>query len=86
MKINIKRRVLVTILLTSILTIIFASLSVGNRNSYILRVLTQGGLCLTMLLSGINYFVYQKQKELAVFMWFVSAFALFVLVNTIIRR
>ena len=75
----------IAILITSILTIVFASLSINNSNICNFDILTQGSLFLTMLLSGINSFVYQKQKMLGIFMWFVSAFVLFLIVDTIIK-
>lgn len=37
-----------------------------------------------MLLSGVNWFVYQKQRMLGLFMWFVSVLVLVEIVDTII--
>lgn len=90
MKIEFKKRLPITIaiIVTSILTFIFSMFalqSIHNENNLWLRILTQGGLCLTMLLSGVNCFVYLKQRVLGVFMWLVSAFLLFVIVDTIIK-
>lgn len=87
MKIEFKKKLPITIaiIITSILTIVFASLSINNSNIYVFRILTQGSLFLTMLLSGVNCFIYQKQRLLGFFMWFVSAFTIFVMVDTIIK-
>lgn len=86
MKIEFKTRLPITIaiIVTSIFTFIFALQSIHNGSNLWLRILTQGGLCLTMLLSGFNCFAYQKQRVMGVFMWIVSAFLLFVIVDTII--
>ncbi|MBB6715261.1 hypothetical protein [Clostridium gasigenes] len=86
MKIEFKKKLPITIatIITSILTVVFASLSINNSNIYEFRILTQGSLCLTTFLSGLNCFVYQKQKVLAIFIWLISIFLLFVTVDTII--
>lgn len=84
MKIQFKKKLPITIIITSILTLVFASLSINNSNIYEFRILTQGSLFLTMLLSGVNYFVCKKQKMLGVFMWLVSTIVLFVIVDTMI--
>lgn len=85
MKIEFKKKlpITITIIVTSISTCIFASLSINSVNSLGLRIFTQGSLCLTMLLSGINFFVYQKQKLVGSLLWLVSGFVLFVIVDTI---
>jgi hypothetical protein len=92
MKIEFKKKLPITIAIaiaiSSILTIAFALLSINNSNIYVFdvfRILTIGGTSLTMLLTGVNCFVYQKQKLLGFFMWFVSAFAIFMMVDTIIK-
>lgn len=85
MKIEFKKKIPITIaiIVSSILTCVFASLSIYNGSSWAFRILTQGSLCLTMLLSGVNCFVYQKQKVLFFFLWLVSGFLLIVMVFTI---
>ena len=80
-----KLPITIAIIINSILTFIFASLSINNTNSYILRISTQGCACLTMLLSGVNFYVYLKQRVLGYFMWLISGFSLFVMVETISR-
>ena len=64
MKVELKKKLPITIAIMaiSILTVVFALISINNRNFYVFRILTQGSLCLTMLLSGVNWFVYQKQR------------------------
>lgn len=86
MKVEIKKKLPITIAIMaiSILTVVFAFISINNRNIYVFHILTQGSLFLTMLLSGFNWFVYQKQKMLGLFMWLVSAFVLVEIVDTII--
>lgn len=83
MKIEFKKQLSIAIILASISTCIFAFLSIQNGNSLMFRILTQGSLCLTMLLHGINAFVYQKQKVLGSLLWLVSGFLLFVMISTI---
>lgn len=87
MKIEVKNKLPITItiaiVVTSISTCAFASLSIHNGSSWILRILTQASLCLTMLLSGVNNFIYQKQKMLGFLLWSVSGFLLFVMIYTI---
>jgi hypothetical protein len=90
MKIEFKKKLPITIatIISSILTIAFALLSINNSNIYVFdvfRILTIGGTSLTMFLTGVNCFVYRKQKLLGFFMWFVSAFAIFMMVDTIIK-
>jgi hypothetical protein len=86
MKVEIKKKLPITIAIMaiSILTVVFAFISINNRNIYVFHILTQGSLFLTMLLSGFNWFIYQKQKMLGLFMWLVSAFVLVEIVDTII--
>lgn len=83
MKMEFKNRQPITIIVASISTLAFASLSIYNVNSWMLRILTQGSLCLTMLLNGIKYFIYQRQKVLGSLLWIVSGFLLFVMIYTI---
>lgn len=86
MKVELKKKLPITIAIMaiSILTVVFAVISMNNRNIYLFHILTQVSLFLTMLLSGVNSFVYQKQRMLGVFMWLVSAFVLVEIVDTII--
>lgn len=86
MKVELNKKLPITIAIMAIstLTVVFALISINNRNIYVFRILTQGSLCLTMLLSGVNWFVYQKQRMLGLFMWLVSAFVLVEIVDTII--
>ena len=85
MKIKFKKNLPITIaiLVSSISVIVFVALSFLYEDNSIFTILTQGGASLTMLLLGINCFVYQKQKVLSYLLWFVSVFALFVMVSTI---
>ncbi|WP_026884931.1 hypothetical protein [Clostridium akagii] len=93
MKIELKKNtpIIIAIIIASIFTIVFSSLTISNSNSnsnsnsYVFRILTQGSLCLIMLLSGLNSFSYQKQRVLGFFMCIVSAFLLFVMISTIIK-
>lgn len=80
---EVKKKLSITIIVSSILTIIFALVSINSGNIYVFRILTQVCIFLTMLLSGVNCFVYQKQKVLGSFIWLVSAFILFVIADTI---
>ncbi|CAB1262788.1 DUF3953 domain-containing protein [Clostridium sp. MT-14] len=84
LKIKKKPQITIAIIIVSAFTVLFALLSIKNSSNYLLRILTQGSLCLTMLLSGINYFIYKKQKALGILLWLVSAFGLFVTIHTII--
>jgi len=70
MKIEFKKKLPITIaiIITSILIIVFGLLSINNTNSYVFLILTQGFACLLMLLSGVNCFVYLKQRVLGIFM------------------
>ncbi|MGH4118223.1 hypothetical protein [Clostridium sp.] len=85
MKIELKRKllILIGILVFSISTIVFAALSIFYKNNLSLSILTQGCGSVTMLLMGILFFVYQKQKVLGIFLWLVSAFSLFVTISKI---
>jgi hypothetical protein len=85
MKIEFKKKLPITIVImvASISTFVCAVLSIHSGNNWKFSVLTQGSLCLTMLLSGANCFIYQKQKMLGVFIWLVSGFLLFVVISTI---
>lgn len=84
MKIKKKLPIKIAIIIASAFTVLFALLSIKNSSNYLFRILAQGSLCLTIFLSGINYFSYQKQKALGIFLWIVSAFILFVIVDIII--
>lgn len=85
MKIELRNKllILIAILVFSSSTIIFAALSIFNTNNLLYSILTQGSGSVTMLLMGILFFVYQKQKILGVFLWLVSAFSLFVTISKI---
>jgi hypothetical protein len=85
MKIELRNKllILIEILVFSIATIVFAALSLFHTNNLLLSILTQGSGSITMLLMGILFFVYQKQKPLGVFLWLVSAFSLFVTISKI---
>ncbi|AGK96408.1 hypothetical protein [Clostridium pasteurianum] len=85
MKIELKKKLPITIalIITSLLTIIFAALSITYGNSFTFRVLTQGSVAITMFLSGINSLIYQKQKLIALFSFLVSGFLIFVMITTI---
>lgn len=85
MKIELRNKllILIEILIFSISTIVFAVLSIFYKNNLLLSILTQGSGSVTMLLMGILFFVYQKQKLLGVFLWLVSAFSLFVTISKI---
>lgn len=85
MKIELKKKLPITIatIVASISTISFAILSIYEGNNWMFRIFTQGSLCLTMLLSGFNWFIYQKQKVLSYFLWIVSGFVLFEMISTI---
>ncbi|WP_446897166.1 hypothetical protein ACSVC9_09055 [Clostridium sp. LBM24168] len=85
MKIKKKLPIKIAVIIVSAVTVLFALLSIKDSSNYVFRLLAQGSLCLTMFLSGVNYFGYQKQKALGIFLWIVSAFMLFVIVDTIIR-
>lgn len=85
MKVDVKKRLPITIaiVITSISTCVCASLSIHNDSSWIFRVLTQASLCLTMLLGGVNNFIFQKQKMLGFLLCSVSGFLLYVMIYTI---
>lgn len=87
MKVEYKKKppitIIIAVIVTAIFTFVFATLSIYRVDNWIFRILTQGGMFLNMLLSGVNCFVYQKQKVLGTFIWLVSGFILFVMVNTI---
>jgi hypothetical protein len=85
MKIELRNKliILIAILVFSISTIVFATLSILYKNNLLLGILTQGSGSVTMLLMGILFFVYQKQKLLGVFIWLVSSFSLFVTISKI---
>ena len=85
MKVEFKKKLPFTIvtIIVAIFTITFALLSISSTNAYIFSMFL-GGVCLTMLLNGFNCYVYQKQRIAGFFLWFVSAFVLFVMIYTII--
>jgi hypothetical protein len=85
MKIELRNKllILIEILVFSIATIVFAALSLFHTNNLLLSILTQGSGSITMLLMGILFFVYQKQKLMGVFLWLVSAFSLVVTISKI---
>ena len=58
MKVELKKKLPITIaiMVISILTVVFALLSINNSTIYVFRILAQGSLFLTMLLSGFNWF------------------------------
>ena len=82
MKIEFKKNlpIAIAILVSSISIIVFALLSIFYEDNLTFHILTQGSGFLTMLLMGINSFVYQKQKALGYFLWLVSGFTLFVMI------
>lgn len=85
MKIEFKNKRLIKYLLiiSSVLTMIFASLSMLYIHSWIIRVATQFSLSLTMVFCGIEtYFV--KKKKIAIFLWAVAVFLMFIMIETII--
>lgn len=81
-KIELKKGLPIRILtiVTSISTIVFATLSIANVDSWIFRIFAQGSLCLIMMFNGINFFVYKKQKAIGLFLWLVCGFLLFVMI------
>jgi hypothetical protein len=85
MKFQFRRKlpIRIAIIFASILTIIFAALSITYGNSFTFRILTQGNLAIVMLLSGVNSLFYQKQRVLALFNFLVSGFLIFVILSTI---
>ncbi|MGK0464874.1 hypothetical protein [Clostridium sp.] len=85
MKIELRNKILIliAILVFSSSTIIFAALSIFHKNNLLYSILTQGSGSVTMLLMGILFFVYQKQKLMGIFLWLVSAFSLFVTISKI---
>lgn len=85
MKAELKKKLPITIaiIVTSISTIIFAALSIIHNDSFTFRILTQGSLSITMLLNGVNSFVYQKHKSIALFQFIIFGFLIFVIISTI---
>ncbi|MFT8315653.1 MAG: hypothetical protein ABF633_15595 [Clostridium sp.] len=85
MKDQLKRKlpIIIAIIVTSIFTIIFAALSIIHNDSFMFRILTQGSLSIAMLLNGVNSFVYQKHKSIALFQLIVFGFLIFVIISTI---
>jgi hypothetical protein len=85
MKFQFRRKlpIRIAIIFASILTIIFAALSITYGNSFTFRILAQGSLAIVMLLSGVNSLFYQKQRVLALFNFLVSGFLIFVILSTI---
>lgn len=73
----------ITIILISLITIIFAVLSFFNINNILFRVITQASLSLTMILKGIQDIKYNEQKLLGYAFLGVSFFLLFVMFFTI---
>ncbi|WHH58332.1 hypothetical protein [Petroclostridium sp. X23] len=78
-----KRPIVIAIIFASILGVVCAALSIYDGESWVLRILTQGSLLLTMLFHGVNCFVYHKQKVVGSFLWIVSGFLLFVMIFTV---
>lgn len=72
-----------TIILVSLITIIFAGLSIFNVDNIEFRVITQATLSLTMLLRGIQSIKYNEQKLLGYTLVGVSCFLLLVMFFTI---
>jgi len=67
----------------SVTTIIFVILSFFNIENWLLRIFTQGSLCLMMLFLGIN--TISQQKGIHGYLLIgVAAFAFFVMLNTIV--
>jgi len=66
----------------SVTTIIFVILSFFNIENWLLRIFTQGSLCLMMLFLGINTISQQKRKH-GYLLIGAAAFAFFVMLNTI---
>jgi len=87
MKIEFKKRLPITIatIITSIFTIVFSILSFNNTDTYIYRYFAQGSGILSSLLLGVIFFVYNKQKVMGFFMWFVSGFTLLLMILTITK-
>jgi len=66
----------------SVTTIIFAILSFFNIENWLLRIFTQGSLCLMMLFLGIN--TISQQKGIHGYLLIgAAAFTFFVMLNTI---
>jgi len=69
-------------ILFSIVTIIFGVLSILNLENWIMRIIMQASLCLTLLINGIDILGSQKNKKTGYFLLGVSALNLFVMVFT----
>ena len=83
MKIELEKRpITIIFVIASILTCILAVFSIINENSWILRVLTQGSMCVTMLLNGVRYFIYKKQYAEATAFWTISSLFLYLFIYT----
>ena len=68
----------------SVTTFIFAVLGFFNIENWLLRIFTQGSLCLMMLFKGIDTIKHQKERKNLGYLFIgVAAFTFFVMVNTI---
>lgn len=69
--------------ISSIITIIFAVLSMINVDNWMFRILTQAALFIVMLFSGLQTLADGNQKSLGYLNLVVAAFILFVMIYTI---
>lgn len=74
----------VATLICSVVTIVFAILSIVNEDNWLFRIGTQASLALSMIINGAQTLIIQKNKKIAYLLIGVSVFILFVMVDTII--
>jgi len=84
MKLGLKKGLPKAFIFFSVITFIFVVLSYFNLENWMLRIITQAGLCLTMLFNGKHTISNKKEKNTGYLLILVSAFTFFVMINTII--
>lgn len=69
----------------AVITFIFAVLGFFNIENWLLRIITQAGLCLTTLFMGMHTISHQKEKYILGYLLIGTAsFIFFVMINTIV--
>lgn len=77
---------LIAMIAFSVITIIFAVLSILNIENSLVRIMTQASLSLTLMTNGIYILLYQKQNKLGYFLLGVSALILIVMIFIVYTR
>lgn len=78
MKLTKHRPITAAYIISIILTLAAVLLYHIIGDNYMLRVLIQAGLCMTTILNGFKYFIYEKNKFDAYALWIASASLLYV--------